>query len=502
MIELIGRPLYQWDTGRKVSGFTGNAAQFANKGDSQAMTIKVKDGSCRIPDRYLMSGSPVLVYDVQLSDDGEVATTNSVTVFAVKAKPKPKDYVPTAAEESLGIVKKLTDEAKAAAISAGDLAQDASDSAKAADSYASNAKASADRAEQYAKEAEEASKKGSSLVIRTEGDTFEANFNAREIFEEVSTGRDAVLQFVEDETVLKTITLSAATESMAFFAEFSDSVANVYTVDGDGDIDMKEFPISLFAVLDDKKCTEKNTWSAKNIVDKLCPPISETGLVVQFEAVEGYPLEVSAKESGDIDGVSVTVCAKNLYDAVSYPMTPKNMIRYASGNAASSTSYSATLDFIPCEHLRGRDISIRYAPIITSPSGSTAGIAFYDENKIYLSGYIYAQVTVPEAAVYMRFSINTEYEDEAQIELGNVVTDYEPYFKNTFTASNDASGAFIPVPGIVGRSGLTTIFAYDGAGKVTDVKVSGRADPNAQIRRLTDDVAELKAAFLSLGTNM
>jgi hypothetical protein len=78
-----------------------------------------------------------------------------------------------------------------------------------------------------------------------------------------------------------------------------------------------------------------------------------------------------------------------------------------------------------------------------------------------------------------------------QIELGNVVTDYEEYSADTFEESDEASGAFIPLDPVYDRSGLTTIFAYDGEGKVTEVKVSGRVDPVATIERLTQVVTSL-----------
>jgi hypothetical protein len=248
-----------------------------------------------------------------------------------------------------------------------------------------------------------------------------------------------------------------------------------------------------------------------DIIDKLCPTINETGLLVQCSPLEGYPLEVQAKESGDIGGVTVTVCGKNLYDANTYPMTPKKMIRHASGTYADSTGFSATEAYIPAAHLQGKTISIRNAPKVTNPTGTTnAGIAFYDKAKNYLSGTHQAQITVPENAVYMRFCINTDYlEYGVQIEIGEKVTDYEEYSANIFTSEGDAASEFIHVKTIDDRSGLTTVFAYMGLAEnlgelttATEVKVFGRADPNAKIRRLTDDIAELKAAMLTMGANV
>lgn len=46
--------------------------------------------------------------------------------------------------------------------------------------------------------------------------------------------------------------------------------------------------------IDDTVVAPDTTWSSLNIVNKLCPPFSVTGDVVQFNPVEGYPLSVQS----------------------------------------------------------------------------------------------------------------------------------------------------------------------------------------------------------------
>ena len=60
-------------------------------------------------------------------------------------------------------------------------------------------------------------------------------------------------------------------------------------------IKIKEQPNSetsvLAHIIDDDRVGEA-AWSSKNLVDKLCPPLQETGRIVKCYPVEGYPLDV------------------------------------------------------------------------------------------------------------------------------------------------------------------------------------------------------------------
>ena len=81
--------------------------------------------------------------------------------------------------------------------------------------------------------------------------------------------------------------------------------------------------------IDDTTVTDSAPWSSKHIVDVLCPPLEETGSLVQCYPVAGYPLgckvswEPTQEGSGDPspdnirpikgrDSVTVTRCGKNL----------------------------------------------------------------------------------------------------------------------------------------------------------------------------------------------
>lgn len=240
------------------------------------------------------------------------------------------------------------------------------------------------------------------------------------------------------------------------------------------------------ALIDDGAVRGDAAWSSLNTIDKLCPSFEKTGTLVQCEPVEGYPIEVTSK--GAVDSLSVSVCGKNLYNAGDYRLEPNTIIRFEIGSAGTSSTFAGTIEYIPVSHLRGKTISIRRSP--QSTNGSTgAGLAFYDINKEHIKNGStrHTPTTVPDNASFMRFSINKDYVGEAQIELGEVVTDYEPYCGN----SSNAAGSKGTVTGV---KGINNVFAYSGDNAV-EITVSGKADPVAIIEKLTN-------AVISLGGNL
>lgn len=85
------------------------------------------------------------------------------------------------------------------------------------------------------------------------------------------------------------------------------------------------------AVIDDT-AVGTDAWSAKHIVDMLCPPLEETGNPVQCYPVENYPLGVTASWEPTQDG-SGTPSPENIRpikgrDSVSITHTGKNIIPY------------------------------------------------------------------------------------------------------------------------------------------------------------------------------
>ena len=604
MIELKGA-LYRWEIGRTVTGFTGNVAQFSNAGDSLAMAIKVEDGSpVRIPDRYLATGKPVVVCDVETGLDGE-ETVISVKVFPVKDRAKPKNYTPTQAEEAYGEVKALSEAAKAAAEAADEYMRRAEDAADTAGGYAEDASVSA-------QEAKEAVKDLVPLVIDTSLDFGESPVKASEIYQAAQSGREVILTLSDDEEVRAY--LSAAypdravftanghnphTNSVAptFYIVSDDGVSAIYAADidavlaliargGTGNISMGDkrwiragsvaapvfqvdsneddgfflrageyeevnavakfsdtvddmHPVILRNVapgtkdldavnkgqldaaigtrakIDDEN-VGADSWSSKNIVERLCPSFEKEGLLVQCESVEGYPVAISFESSGETPDHMLTVCGKNLYDKAAYPLDTVGYPYKNIGNFSTSASYRRT-GFINVAHLAGQTITVNYAPT----TATNPGMAFYtripdtnnadDCKAAYCGGGSGYNTKVPDNAVYMCFCVaaNNASKD-VQLEIGSKATEFEMYSAEEHSITTEEDSAVVTLDPIIGKSGLATFYVYSGVlGEVAFipekpcvVQISGRADPRAEIRKLTENVEELKAAILAMGANV
>lgn len=239
----------------------------------------------------------------------------------------------------------------------------------------------------------------------------------------------------------------------------------------------------------------------KKAKETFCAPINETGLVVQCCPLASEPFAIT-----DFDVLEVeefTVCGKNLYNAVEYPLVDGYYINRGSGAEAgggSHTEYCATLTYIPVAHLCGKKINLNHIPGGTSP-----GIAFYDEYKVRtnpdLNGKGDNQI-VPDGAVYMRFCTYISKKDEVQIEIGSVATSYEPYAEIPVIVP-----AQLPIE-IEPLEGVNTIFAYYrcfetapgvpekeiyGAASVT---VTGTTDPIAEHNRLKEYFGSLSSATI------
>jgi hypothetical protein len=57
-----------------------------------------------------------------------------------------------------------------------------------------------------------------------------------------------------------------------------------------------------------------DAWSSKNVVDKLCPGFTESGVAVICRPVEGYPLEVVSHIDTECTKIKLTHCGKNILD--------------------------------------------------------------------------------------------------------------------------------------------------------------------------------------------
>ena len=237
-------------------------------------------------------------------------------------------------------------------------------------------------------------------------------------------------------------------------------------------------------------------WSSKHLIDRLCPAFGESGGVVQCEPVEGYPMNIAtvlpASEAGH-NGITLTQCGKNLFDNNTYAFV-RGYVYVKNGDTSNSSNYCYTPDYIDVSHLHGQTITLNHPPI--EVGGGNPGMAFYDADKVYISGTNGYTITVPETAAYLRFSVPVAYIDgsQIQIELGGAVTEYEPYRERVFSVEfpepvygGEYDWAAKNIPAL---AGVNTFYSSTG-----NTRISGKADPVAIMEKLTQ-------AILSLGGNI
>lgn len=323
-----------------------------------------------------------------------------------------------------------------------------------------------------------------------------ANSTSAEIYESLLSKRKVFLQTKDGY-----FPCVLADDSGAFFAQvnYEDGKVLAYYIYEDGTAEAIEKAIAfrdeIPRIKDDVVSPDK-IWSSKNTVDRLCPTVTKTGTVVQFSTFYDMPLSVSGDFAGTL---YVTVCGKNLYDSRTYPFDTVGYVRWESGNInapSGGSSYRCTSKFIPVAHLKNKNITIKNAPAETATGGATsAGLAFYDADKGFISGTKQGRnITVPSTAVYMRFSISADYVNEAQIELGDSVTDYEPYVSQVYPV--DSVGE-MPIV-VSANDGLNTIWAYDIDSvplDSTEISVTGKVNPAAMIlsmQKTIDSLAGVK----------
>lgn len=186
-------------------------------------------------------------------------------------------------------------------------------------------------------------------------------------------------------------------------------------------------------------------WSARNLVDRLCPGISQTGPGVVCRPMAGYPLEVvshiQSAQSGSGDpspdnirpitgqtAIRMWRGGKNLFDGHWEP--GYIIIEGADKGKDVANSNAIRTGFIPI--IPGQNY------FITLPKGNWYPVLL-DKNKengryagLRKSSF---PITANDDECYLRLANlgDTEIPSQVQIELGSAATEYEPYRGTEFT---------------------------------------------------------------------
>ena len=143
--------------------------------------------------------------------------------------------------------------------------------------------------------------------------------------------------------------------------------------------------------------------------------------------------------------------SKNLYDEVTYPLSQQCNVSGVTGKFERWTNnYAATQNFIPCEHLAGKTVTLNYH----ANWATNVGWAFYSQpnQDSFISGIpnggmspnVPWTITIPSDAKYLRFSVPVGKTD-VQIEYGSSYTGYEPYRGVCYGGTLDAINGVLTV---------------------------------------------------------
>ena len=232
--------------------------------------------------------------------------------------------------------------------------------------------------------------------------------------------------------------------------------------------------------------------TAQMLIDKLCPPIHETGSIVACTPIEGYPLSVTAAE-----GATVIRCGKNLINPAGYgsglssaTTVAADVFTCAFTNASYyvNTCWSGT----PVVHPPGT-YTVRMVPLTEGTC-----MTFYVRSAKDTSKYLATKYDANADSSSLTFTAKEDfilsiggpstpayrgtYSFKLQLEVGSIATAYEPYRSDLYAYT---AGLQIPV-----LPGVNTLYANSGT-----VTVTGKADPAAELEKL-------KNAIITMGSNI
>lgn len=179
---------------------------------------------------------------------------------------------------------------------------------------------------------------------------------------------------------------------------------------------------TALGIIDDEAVAADSTWSSKQIIDALCPPLEETGNPVQCYPVAGYPLGVKAgwepRQEGTGDPSPDNVRPIDGLDEVRVQQSKRNLMPYTKPSTPVHTSNGVTFTW-------NDDGSVHASGTASEPASSN--VMYFENFSVPPGNYrmiVPAQSGVMPQFVVKKASTGTNYWYDANnnitIESGDV----------------------------------------------------------------------------------
>lgn len=255
-------------------------------------------------------------------------------------------------------------------------------------------------------------------------------------------------------------------------------------------------------------------------------PVKVTCKFSPVQEGTGDPSPDNVRPISGWTGCEITRTGKNLYDKNTTTITTKRTVNYTTGelNGLSNSRMGYT-SYVPIQENTWYSISG-----IGPGAATNAGHAFYDKDKVYISGVSKGgsatSFETPAGAAFARFSViavtgtsAATLADEIQLELGQTATDFEAYNANalsvdwtddagtlyggTLTINEDGSADLVKTHGYVLFDGSSdeSISKY-GSGSASAFAMSLGLTRNARGNLTSSNLGNIRSNYLkTLTTN-
>lgn len=254
-----------------------------------------------------------------------------------------------------GAAEDLSAAVASAAQSASSAAQSATDAygyASAASSSATAAAGSATTAQGHASAAQTAragAESAQSAAETAQGlaeDAQEAAESARDAAQSAQSAAESAKSGAEAAKSDAETAKTAAETAAGSASDDADAAASSASAAAQSAQAAQEAAQTALGIIDDDVVAKDSTWSSKQIIDVLCPPLEETGNPVQCYPVAGYPLSVKAswepRQEGEGEPSPENVRPIVGLDGVTVQQSGKTLMPYTKPSESSYTTNGVT----------------------------------------------------------------------------------------------------------------------------------------------------------------